>query len=458
MLRSLLPAALAAALLAPAAAGAAERVGTGYGDPANDSNNDIQLVGDRVLLDASARFARAPRFVAVDLASGRRTTVLAPRPAAGRAIHGRFAAVPGRIAFSLSDTADRVADAPSLRITAGAPGGPFAPVDGCEGSTVRNDPDSLAVSAQAVAYGGNGCVREGITVHSFDGAPARHFAGADFLGAALAGRYVAFRHGWPSATGIEVADRVTGETLYALPERAARADALDRWHLAEDGTLVVVDDGRLQDNRYCGRRITWYSPAEPFEHVLPHTACGSDSALSGGRLAFVRWAGGRRAELVSTDLAGGGMQVLARFDEADQELSLDAEGDRVVWHEHGCAGDSLWSARLGDAPRHARWSPCTMRIPGHTLRVGAGGVARLRVRCPQGCAAVQLLIAFPDGSRAQLRGLPSVKGRATLDVPLPRAVALRVRDGKEVTGTAEVRWDPVHGEAGDAFTATLVRG
>src|SRR5215207_6227857 len=135
MLRSTLPAALAfVLLLAPAAAGAAERIGAGYGDVRNDSNNDIQLVGEHVYLDASRwELPQTMKVVRVGLADGKRTTVFAPRPAAGRAVFGKFAAAPGRIAFGIGDTADDPTDAPSLRFSSGPLGGPFAPVDACEG-------------------------------------------------------------------------------------------------------------------------------------------------------------------------------------------------------------------------------------------------------------------------------------------------------------------------------------
>ena len=89
MLRLILPAALAAGLLAPAAAGAAERIGTGYGDIRNDSINDIQLVGGDVYLDAGTREPPLRMTVVrVRIADGRRTTVLDPVPARGRAVFG----------------------------------------------------------------------------------------------------------------------------------------------------------------------------------------------------------------------------------------------------------------------------------------------------------------------------------------------------------------------------------
>jgi hypothetical protein len=466
MLRLILPAALAAALLAPAAAGAAERIGTGYGDVRNDTNNDIQLVGGDVYLDASNReLPLRMTVVRVRIADGKRTIVLDPVPAPGRAVFGKFAAAPGRIAFALGDTADHVTDAPSLRFSSGPLTGPFTPVDGCEGVPLRNDPDALDVTRDAMLYGGNGCERTGITVRSFDGAPALHLADAGFSDAELAGRYVAYHVTGSAVRGpsVRVVDRTTGAELYAIADdgRGPGIGGLDRMHLADDGTLVVVHESPLQDNLYCGRAISWYSPAEPFAHPLPHTACGADSAFEGGRITFLKWLGGRKADLVNTDLAGGEERVLAHFDEAQQELSLDAEGDRVAWHERDCRRDSLWIARLGDAPKPSPVPGCTMRFPSHRLKVGADGRARLRVACPNGCSDVRAMVFFtadPAGPRAFTRGARAFRGKATLTLDLPSDVARRVRSGATVQGDAKVQWDPIHGGGSWAFRATLVRG
>lgn len=281
----------------------------------------------------------------------------------------------------------------------------------------------------------------------------------------LAGRYVAYHVSGAVVHGpaVMVVDRTTGARLYEVPDdgRGPGIDGLDRMHLGEDGTLVVVHDMRLQDNLYCGRAITWYSLAEPFAHTLPHTACGSDSAFEGGRITFLKWLGGRRAQLVSTDLAGGDLRVLAHFDEAQQELSLDAEGDRVAWHERDCRRDSLWIARLGDAPKPSPVPGCTMQIPSHRLEVGADGRARLRVTCPNGCSDVRALVLFTDdpaGPRAFTLRARAFTGKATLTLDVPPDVARRVRRGATVQGDATVQWDPIYGGGRDAFRATLVRG
>ncbi|HZB76866.1 MAG TPA: hypothetical protein VE526_11625 [Solirubrobacteraceae bacterium] len=153
--------------------------------------------------------------------------------------------------------------------------------------------------------------------------------------------------------------------------------------------------------------------------------------------------------------------MLAHFDEAQQELSLDAEGDRVAWHERDCLRDSLWIARLGDAPKPSPVAGCTMRIPSHRLAVGADGRARLRVACPNGCSQVRasvFLTADPAGPRASTRAARAFRGKGTLKLDPPADVTRSVRRGEVVQGEATVQWDPLYGRGGATFTATLVRG
>ena len=458
-MRSLIPlvAAAAALVLAPVA-GAAEKIGSGYGASFNDSNNDIQLAGDRVVLNAAERFANAPKVVAVRIADGKRTTLLAPKPPEERDAYVRFDASPARFAYALGDTNGmKIAERPSRVMASGPLAGPFERIDACDGAPLRATPYALAVTDAAMAYTGAGCEQNGLTVRSFDGAPTRYFADAGFLQVALAGRYVAYVRtmyaiGQPSTV---VADRVTGATVYETGA-SPRIHSLDVMHLQEDGKLLVAHTGRLQNNKLCVTEITWYSPAEPFAHQLPGLACGADSALSGDRITYVRAAGGRRAELVNTDLSGGDAKLLARFAEAEQELSLDAAGDRVVWHERSCTGDALFVAHLGDAARESGPGSCPLEPAAGAVRVGRDGKARLRVRCPNGCRA-NGFVDLAGEERASMSGTQTVRGKGALALDLTPGAAAALRRGKTLRGTASVSWDPLFGLGQRTFPVRLVR-
>ena len=307
-----------------------------------------------------------------------------------------------------------------------------------------------------MAYTGAGCEQTGLTVRSFDGAPARYFADAGFLQVALAARYVAYVRAMYAAgqTSVIVADRVTGASVYEAGA-SPRIGELDLMHLQEDGKLLVAHTGRLQNNARCDTAITWYSPADPFAHRLPGLACGADSALSGDRITYVRAAGGRRAELVNTDLSGGDAKLLARFADAQQELSLDAAGDRVVWHERSCTGDALFTARLGDAARESGPGRCPLEPVAGAVRVGRDGRARLRVRCPNGCRA-NGYVDLPGEERAAMSGTRVVQGKGALVLELTSGAAAALRKGKTLHGTARVTWDPLFGLGQRSFAVRLV--
>jgi hypothetical protein len=335
--------------------------------------------------------------------------------------------------------------------------GPFERVDACDGAPLRSTPYALAVTDAAMAYTGAGCEQAGLTVRSFDGAPTRYFADASFLQVAPAGRYVAYVRGFyaigqPSAV---VADRITGTAVYEAGA-SPRIRELDVMHLQEDGKLLVAHTGRLQNNERCDTEITWYSPAEPFAHGLPGLACGADSALSGDRITYVRAAGGRRAELVNTDLSGGDAKLLARFAEAQQELSLDAAGDRVVWHERSCTRDALFVARLGDAARASGPGSCPLEPAAGAVRVGRDGKARLRVRCPNGCRA-KGYVDLPGEENASMSGTRTVHGKGALVLDLTPGAAAALRNGKTLHGIAHVTWDPLFGPGQRSFPVRLVR-
>src|SRR5215218_4738748 len=125
-----------------------------------------------------------------------------------------------------------------------------------------------------------------------------------------------------SASASRAAARDTGDASSGRGPRPPERDRVQRTLLLRrNGGSATAATGRLQNNERCDTVITWYSPGEPFVHRLAGLACGADSALSGDRITYVRAAGGRRAELVNTDLSGGDAKLLARFAEAEQELS-----------------------------------------------------------------------------------------------------------------------------------------
>ena len=349
------------------------------------------------------------------VANGKRTTVLVAVPARGRAVFGKFAAAPAAGSPSASArpptrwrTRRRCASRPACsRVRSRS----WTPVRAsrCATTPMRSR------SPRTRALRRHGCERAGITVRSFDGAPrATSPAPASSTPSRRALRRL--RTGAPSSTGrLKVVDRATGAQSCTRCGRGPPRHRRPRpgWHLAETGRSSSCTSCRLQDNLYCGKRITWYCRPSRRARAPAHRLRQRLRAPRGGRLVFVvaRRSQRRPGHHGSRRRRRAGPGALRRGP-AGAEPGRGGRPRRLA--RARVPGDSLWVARLGDAPQRASPVPVHDGIPRHTLRSGEDGARACAYACPDGCSAVQLRSGSrtaPARPRAFTRGARAFRGR-----------------------------------------------
>jgi hypothetical protein len=250
--------------------------------------------------------------------------------------------------------------------------------------------------------------------------------------ASMAGDFLAYARG--TAGGTRVFNHAAGATAYDLPQSGTTA-------LQDDGKLFMASRASaLGGGARCAIDLIWFSPAEPTAHQIPHKGCNADIAIAGDRLVFNRQTTGVSSELVSTNLQGGDVRVLARFAWASSLLSLDTDGPRVAWHALGCYTDTLHVAPLDAAPVPSPPELCKLAIRSKTIAVRKGR-AEIPLSCPKGCNFVTGTFTFASDDRAFNSKRVRFKGpKGTLKVKLTKKQLARVKDGKAKKVPLSVGW------------------
>jgi hypothetical protein len=174
----------------------------------------------------------------------------------------------------------------------------------------------------------------------------------------IAGHFVAARS-WKRAA---VYDLRSGELVYRvrLPSDFARID------LQSDGKMVAV--WLLRE----GARVGWFSPREPWKHILPIRPLLFHEHDEHVQRVLVRMAANRvaleselspgKSALVITDLEGRIVQELARFDKSQLRIrDFDFDGKRLTW-----ASQTVLEAKTDCQVEQHRGRVCTTNYVGPT--------------------------------------------------------------------------------------------
>jgi hypothetical protein len=283
----------------------------------------------------------------------------------------------------------------SLDVRGGPLAGPFARFAECEGGAYGRP--SVAVWEEVGAFADLCSSPAPVVVRRLDdprAAPERIFPDA-FGVVDLAGSYLAVG----KADGVEVFDRRDGALVYRVSaELFGEEDERDAtFELQEDGKVAAM---LLVGAERCD--AAWFSPAEPYAHVVGEADCGGDLRLRSDRIAWVE-PRRRRAALKVKPLSGPATTV-ARFPASrptpgDVDLlpivgtvstSFAFDGERLAYSVNRCDGRRTLLLRptIAGPTFHDR-DPlaCPFRLRRRTVAVRPGSkIVRLPVHCPRGCA------------------------------------------------------------------------
>ncbi len=362
--------------------------------------------------------------------SGRKTTLARFTRAQPNAELGvRFDAEDGRVGYSQYQGENR--PAPPDRslfntISTGAPGAAPTEIDRCDATDamplVANG-RTISVGANAVAFTGLGCDRNGITVRSLTAGYTRRLDGSPVL-FDLSGDLIAYS---TNGGGDAVYNHASDQIVYSTSGRLPGGKVAFSNSLQPDGKLAQTDSTRLQSRKICNVTVAIFTPAEPAGRLYPMTSCGADVVLSGDRVTMMRDAGGGSAELVNADLNGGDVKVLARFANPNLMLGLDAEGSQVVWHAYECGSKPLY---LGDgtvAPPTA--ATCPLKAPKEVTVDKRKRSVTVPVACTRGCQSVGLTLNLGGGVMVNTTSRASIR-KGTKKIKLPLTAAARKRIGR----------------------------
>jgi hypothetical protein len=249
--------------------------------------------------------------------------------------------------------------------------------------------------------------------HSAGGAVVASFSPGERIGAgdlALAGRYVAYNpygigpFGTTPGTTV-VHDWVANTKVYEIP-RVARFD------LQDDATLAAVSTS----SRCASGKLSWFSAAEPTEHVLPVVPCVDSVRIAAGRVMAVAETGAAQRALALVGLDGNRTDV-ARLG-ADGMLvgTPDFDGARVSYALRNCAGgiDLLVEDATRPQPRDEPRS-CPARVRSGSAAIGpTERTAPVFLECERGCVTQLSIRMRVDG---RLRHVASRRVRIRPDDP-----------------------------------------
>jgi hypothetical protein len=425
MRRALVFAALAVVLTAPAAAdAAAKRLATNLGS-VYDRNVPIAFAAGRIVFLNQPQSSKSASIESVSLAGKRKRLVtVKPKGKNGRMLM-RFDAAGNRLVYSGVEEIESgpdVGDSRSAEVHTGPIDGPYPEVDGCH-QTGRFGPLDVLAAPNAILHRSFGCEPEADTLRGFSGPGYVRRLGSpspfQYLYRGMAGNFVIGSPPGTQAYGVydHVNDRFVDELS---PSFATRVQ--------DDGT-AVSSDGTPFGARACGAELRVHTAAGPGGTPLPVRVCGAAFAVAGSRIAAERLTASG-PEVVSMNLAGGDVRVLAKLADVNALNSLDTDGKRVAWHVSGCYVDSLYVADLTGKPVRRGLTHCPLELRAKAIPVRKGK-AKIPIVCAKGCNQVQANLTFPGaGTVAGARRTRHKPGKATLTVKLTKAQLGLVKKGK----------------------------
>ena len=240
----------------------------------------------------------------------------------------------------------------------GPRGGPFRALTRPRTCFLPSLGNALALDGNVAAFVEIDCMRQRMRVVVRD-RRARVLRDAPIAGGccrdiAVAGRYVA----WSETRAVVVYDRIANRIAYRARIGPAGIDVDFDFDLQRDGKLAVAF--RLTEFARTGpTTVGWFSRSSPRLHVL--AARGSDTriGIAGDRIAFERFLGTGRSDLVVADFAGRAVSV-DRLSRPITLRSFDLDGRRLAW-----ASERI-TARRVDCPPPGEGRPCIRRVTGVT--------------------------------------------------------------------------------------------
>lgn len=415
-----------------------------------------RLAGERLFYAEVGSSRRVLRLAAADGTARKLATLAVPvtsideeeeSPGDFTSFSNFMAASADRLAYSeayASGNARYQVGRASLSHWSGSPSGPFAEVARCSIEGLYG-PVSAVVDADGPRVVSTGC-GGGIVVRDYSGPEPveRTISPGEGLAAgsiAIAGRYIAFtpypnQPSGQSPNRTEVRDWVTDTKVYEVP----RTDSFD---LQADGTLAT-STGRTGDASCAESKLSWYSIAEPTEHVLPVRPCAPGLRIAGGRIAVTALAGGGHA-LALVRLDGSRTDVARLGGESMRRGGIDFDGTRVAFALANCGGgtDLFTESATGPEPADTQVA-CPVRIlSGRTALGPTERSVPVLVDCePRGCdgsAAIRMRVGGELTVVTTRRvKLAAATGRCpsgvSLELKLPRAAREEIRRRRTVNG------------------------
>jgi hypothetical protein len=314
----------------------------------------IAFASGRVVFLNQPQSSRSGAIESVTLSGTRKRLVtFKPKGASGQ-MRIRFDAARNRLVYSAVEEVESGSDAGTTRyaeVHTGPLGGPYPEVDGCHQSS-RFQPLDVLAAPDAILHHSFGCETAAETLRGFSGGGYVRRLGSpspfQYVFKGMAGNFVI---GTPPGAGSDsygAYDHLNGKLMYDL-------SASEIARVQSDGT-AVTSDGTPFGSRACGGDLEVHAPANPAGTKLPVRVCGGAFAVAGNRIAAERLLESG-PELVSMNLSGGDVRVLAKLADVNALSSLDTNGKQVAWHVSGCYVDSLYVADRKAATRCRRTSP-----------------------------------------------------------------------------------------------------
>jgi hypothetical protein len=396
---------------------------------------------------------------ALQLASGsgeRRKLLSAPPPTSSSdetspgdyaTLRGAIAASEQRLGYAQASAAGNARyqqGNSTVRLFGGGVTGPFAQIASCSNDGIYG-PASDAIDADGFRVASTDCAGS-IVIRDYSGPDpsVTSISAGQLLSAgslALAGDHVAYNAygigpGTTTPRTTTVYDWAKRGTLYEVP----RVESFD---VQSDGTLAGAKPSAEPGCE--GGRLSWFSRAEPTEHVLPVEPCRAGIRVAGGRIAVVLAGSGSERVLSLVDLDGNRTDVARLGSPGLLVGEPDYDGTNVAYALSNCLGgaDLLIESAVTPTLREES-SACPVRIRSSHARLAHGSKSvSVPVGCAVGCAGLAEMTGRIDGAMrtigvGRLRVVPPPSPPVTcapapaVSVRLARAARVALRSGRKV--------------------------